>query len=243
MMAPRKMHKKGFALEMIFSALGYFLCVFVIVVLLNISGCILNKEAVSSSVSCRADTAASLRAEVQLAAYMRTQIPSSTELFAKLDWLKGKHDKEFAFANGFDPEAAVKFLDKHPEVYSGKDYAGFIRSIYAYYLETGDKDGVKSTFNAVTAVLFFRSKGDKQIKDGHLYYLFPVGVDFCVLDLELCDLGYKVYDLCAGYLPQQLAYQGRTAVKAESWVPLADNRMARVELLYYPEFEAWLQGP
>ncbi len=251
--------KKGFfPLELIFSMLGYVVAVFVIIIVLNISSCVLDKDKAESGISGKAETAAGLRAEAQLSSYLRTQIPAKDELFTKLDWLKEKRDRNFAFAQGFDVPKAKAFLEKYPDVYSGKDYSGFISALQAIYATSSNERGdVKEAFEAVTAAMFLRAFGDGRKEDGYVFYVLPIGVDFENSDngkpssiTSLCSLAN--YDLCveAGSESYDAALHSDTFValyrepfQAVQLVPLADNSIAKVEFRYYPELASRLPGP
>ncbi|MBI2580771.1 hypothetical protein HYV85_03085 [Candidatus Woesearchaeota archaeon] len=237
--------KRGFfPLELVFSALGYIVAVAILILILNIP--LLDKGKAESSISGKAETAAGLRAEGQLSSYLQTQMPAKSELFAKLDWLKERHDKESVFA-GFDVPKAKAFLEKYPDVYSGEDYSGFISALHAIYTaSSNEKDDVKEAFKAVTGVMFLRAVGDGRKADGHLFYVLPLGVDFENSDkgkpsakTSICTQPH--YDLCVEAGTYGVAIG--VPFQAVQLVPLADSSIAKVEFRYYTEWDSWLPGP
>ncbi|MBI2175832.1 hypothetical protein HYU40_00595 [Candidatus Woesearchaeota archaeon] len=250
----------GFDLADIFSYIGYFIVVLIIIIILNIPSCLtgIDTKKADSKLQEKADSMALVSADTQIASYLRTQMPERTELFAKLDWLE--QHKNFLRTSVVDPETGITlpaevkldvgqakaFLNSHPDVYADKDYSGFISSLQAVYAaEKKEQNNVKMAFKAVTTALFIRgfSNGKKLDKnnDGYTYYLSPVSVDF--QNSNPGESGRDSdYDLSVEILPGEMLPE-RTPVQSIQVIPLADLTLAKIRLTYHPERSSWLPQP
>ncbi len=246
----------GFDLADIFSYIGYFIVVLIIIIVLSLPSCLtgIDTKKADEKLQEKADAAALVSADSQLISYLRTQMPGKDELFAKLGWLDQQkkyfkttviNQETGASLPGevkLDVGQAKDFLNRHPEVYAGKDYSEFISSLQAVYASGKDEqDDVKMAFKAVTAAMFIRGFSDAKKQGGYIYYLFPVSVDFQNRNPgESGDEGD--YDLSVEILPSEMLLE-RKPVQSILVVPLADSTLAKVRLTYYSERSSWLPQP
>ncbi len=124
---------------------------------LMLSGCGSGKKKIESGLGVDTGAMANLRASEQLSAYLASEIPEKDALYKRIDAAAGL----FAAGTVFDSGKAKGFLDEHPEVYVGMNYAEFITAIYAYR----DDVRVKDAFDAVTKALFYRQLYSKNVRD------------------------------------------------------------------------------
>lgn len=242
------------------SYLLYLIGVLVIVLFLNIGGCVIKNKEAKAGIMAEVNLASSLKADAQLDSYLRTDVvlPDKAELFAKLDWFEKnkntKYIKELVSQLKIDVAKVKDFLDRHPEAYADKDYSGFISSLHAFYASgnKNDKEDAERAFKAVTAAMFLRAVEDYPKRGEYVFYLLPIGVDFNPKDFkpsekeDLC----KVSELCAYYLPSEVIPEIENPLvyippykfssQAVQVIPLADSTLAKVEFRYYPEFKSWL---
>ena len=147
------------------------------------------------------------------------------------------------------------FLDGHPELFTKKDYSGFISSLHVIYSTGSGKDrgDVEETFRAVSAAMFLRALKDYPKKGQYLFYLLPLAVDFSPKDFNPSNKAdmRDVYKLCVEVLPSQIVpatqdplgnYIPIIKVISQSVqvVPLVDNTLAKIEFRYYPELPSTL---
>lgn len=250
----------GFEIVDIFSYLGYFIAVLIILIILILPSCLtgIDSDKAGEKLQEKTEAMAQLKADAQLASFLRTQIPGKAELFAKLDWLDKHKDllrtSTFLDQTGTSPPEKVKldigqtkgFLNSHPEVYADNDYSEFISSLYSVYAANkNEKGNAKMAFKVVTTVLFIRgfSNGKKLDKnnDGYTYYLFPLSVDFQNSNPGELDKGSN-YDLSIGITPSEMLPERKPAQSIQV-VPLADSTLAEVRLDYYTEHSSWLPQP
>ncbi len=246
----------GFDLADIFSYIGYFIVVLIIIIVLSLPSCLTGIDTKKADLKLqeKASSMALVSADTQLTSYLRTQMPGRDELLAKLGWLE-QHKAELHTSIfdkstgtswpgkvGLDIGQAKDFLNRHPEVYAGRDYSEFISSLQAIYATDKDEqDDVKMAFKAVTAAMFIRGFGDAKKPGGYIYYLFPVSVDFQNRNPgESGDEGD--YDLSVEILPSEMLLE-RKPVQSILVIPLADSTLAKVRLTYYPERSSWLPQP
>lgn len=252
--------KKGIIVK-VFSYIAYGIGVLVLILLLNLAGCLIKNKEAKAAIEVDVNLAASVRADAQLGSYLRTVVPSKAGLNERLEWLEKNKDtkyiKELLKNIKIDFGDVKGFLDKHPEVYEGKDYSEFVSGLHAIYSAgNGDeKETVKQTFRAVTTTMFLRAVKDFPKKGGSLFYLLPLGVDFNPADMkpssdeDMCDK----YTLCAQYLPSEIIPRiedpliyippQRFASQSVQAIPLADASVAKVEFRYYPELKSMLPQP
>lgn len=223
--------KRGFIpLQDLFSYFAYFLMFFTFVILLNfLPSCLIDKDKAESSIQSRVDAVAASKADVQLTAYLRTHMPTRTELYGKLDWLRQKE-----LFGSDDVKDAKELLEEYPELLDS-DYASFIRGLYSVHSsDSGSQENVKAAFKAVTGAMFVQGVSDNREKGGFWFYVLPLGVDF--------DTSDPAYDLFVQNLPYKFVSQ-RSFAKAVQPLPLPDGKTAIIELRHYSEFRSWLPGP
>lgn len=252
--------KKGIIVK-VFSYIAYFIGALVLILLLNIAGCLIDNKKAEAAIEVDVNLAASVRADAQLGSYLRTMVPPKAGLDERLEWLEKNKDtkyvKELLNSIKIDFGDVKGFLDKHPEVYEGKDYSEFISGLHAIYSTGSDdeKKVVKQAFRAVTAIMFLSAVKDFPKKGESLFYLLPLGVDFSPSDFkpsseeDVCS----TYELCAQYLPPEVIPRTDNpliyippqmfASQSVQAIPLADASVAKVEFRYYPEHKSMLPEP
>jgi len=157
----------------------YGLVVFFVVLLLQLGGC--NPDKVRRGIESDAGMLLDIRASAQLSAYLRTDMPDLDTLSDKMLSLK---DKGF-LTEGRD-EIAIDFLEKHPELYVGKNYGEFISGLYAYREDREGEDRedprlfeteASLAFETVTMAMFHRKLFPKSVRDankGDESYFSPI---------------------------------------------------------------------
>ncbi len=255
--------KKGqLGLVDIFSMLLYFVAVFILILLLNLGGCLIKNKEARAAIEADVSLATYVRADAQLNSYLRTAIPEKAELDKKMEWLEKNPNPQFSKqlkSLKIDFGKANGFLSKYPEVYANQDYSGFIGGLHTIHSTGGksEKEGAEQAFKAVTAALFLRAVEDYPKKGEYLFYLLPLSVDFDPSDFgpstkeNMCEVSYE---LCAQYLPQEVVpspilmkgvYISPTRFSSQSVqaFPLADLSVAKIEFRYYPELKSKLPQP
>jgi hypothetical protein len=155
------MNKKGLLeLDRVASYILYGLVLFFIILVLNIGGC--SPDKVKQGITSDDRGFAALRASEQLSAYLRTEMPDFGTLKASINSLIGKGSIEFSLEGGkLKTDKVIEFLEKHPEVYVGKTYGGFISALYAYK----DESLVDEVFDTTTKALFHMHTYPKSVRD------------------------------------------------------------------------------
>jgi len=260
--------KKGaFSLLDCFSYLIYFLAFWVAVMILSVTltGCGHKNYSVDEKIKDDFSVANTVRADLQLDSMLRTKIPSTADLGAKFDWMKGYQTQKFAGVFGMqdgDFDKVKVFLSQHPELTENQDYAGFIRGLKPLYdSETAEqmkKYGMiketrqtQITFTAVTAVMFMRSlkhKSSGSSKSDEWYYLPGISVDYNPANMDprvginTCEYvgNQGPNTLCTEYIGDiRFAYlvlpAGTILTHVVQAIPLADGSIAKVDFGYPPE--------
>ena len=150
----------GFDLMDIFSYIGYFVVVLLIIIILSLPSCLtgIKTDKAQSKLHEKTQAMALVSADAQLTSYLRTQMPGKDELFAKpnskLNWLD--EHRNFLKTSAVDqttgtplPDVKVNldvvkakgFLENHPEVYVDKDYSEFLSSLQAIYATNKNEQG------------------------------------------------------------------------------------------------------
>jgi hypothetical protein len=218
------MNKKGI-LDTVMSWLLFAFYVLTIIMVMSICGCATTcKKDVASGINTDSGGIADLRASEQLSAYLRTGMPDAAMLNSMVDALDGKEGMSINVGLG----NAKAFLEKHPEVYVGKDYAGFLVSLYPY----SEDDDARNAFDAVTRAMFsmpLYSKKVREMNSGRLDKLFFTPT----VDLNLGSRKMSVYDTGDWHSPnfaRSISFEKAYAVKA---LPTADGKGIEVRLTLF----------